>query len=278
MVMALSLFHKERRLTLVAGYENGHTVVVQLESDGAWTTTYQNQCHTQPVLSLDVSPDRAYFLTSGADDVIAKHPIPAISQAPEVVCSKKPSPIQEEPAIRSNSPDQTQTHPTKSLLSQQLAQVPSLPSPKTKTVIQTEPLKITHTRHSGQQDLKLRSDGKIFATAGWDAKVRVYSAKTLKEVAVLKWHQVGCYATAFADVQGTAVGESRPATDEKRTGSATDPDDKTGEQAQGDDATVTVVPKLVEVTLRDKRIGQAKTAHWLAVGSKDGKVSLWDVF
>merc|ERR1711939_357892 len=56
------------------------------------------------------------------------------------------------------------------------------------------------TKHAGQQGLSIRSDGRIFATAGWDARVRVYSAKTLKELAVLKWHKEGCYSTAFADV------------------------------------------------------------------------------
>ncbi|KAH6698929.1 WD repeat-containing protein, partial [Verticillium dahliae] len=57
-----------------------------------------------------------------------------------------------------------------------------------------------HTKHSGQQSLRFRDDGRVFATGGWDAMVRVYSGKTMKEVAVLKWHEVGCYAVAFAGV------------------------------------------------------------------------------
>ncbi|RAK79955.1 WD40 repeat domain-containing protein, partial [Aspergillus fijiensis CBS 313.89] len=57
-----------------------------------------------------------------------------------------------------------------------------------------QPAKVVKTRHAGQQGLRVRSDGRILATAGWDSRVRVYSCKTLKEVAVLKWHREGCYA------------------------------------------------------------------------------------
>ena len=46
----------------------------------------------------------------------------------------------------------------------------------------------------------MRSDGNIFATAGWDSRVRIYSTKTMKEVACLKWHKKGVYATVFAEI------------------------------------------------------------------------------
>ncbi|MCJ1416126.1 ASTRA complex subunit [Xylographa parallela] len=55
----------------------------------------------------------------------------------------------------------------------------------------TKPLKLSNTKHAGQQGLSMRSDGKIYATAGWDARVHVYSAKTMKELVVLKWHKEG---------------------------------------------------------------------------------------
>jgi WD40 repeat protein len=128
------------------------------------------------------------------------------------------------------------------------------------TEVETQPLKVINTKHSGQQDLKIRSDSKIFATAGWDAKIRVYSVKTMKEVAVLKWHQVGCYAIAFSTIEDE---EAKPVTAQE------------GTPTSGSGA---VVPKLVELTVREKRIRHVKTAHWLAAGSKDGKVSLWDIY
>lgn len=118
-----------------------------------------------------------------------------------------------------------------------------------------KPIKICQTKHSGQQGLRIRSDGKIFATAGWDARVRVYSAKTMRELAVLKWHKIGCYATAFAQ---TDVINSEP--------EITDID--------GGDRNLTKRKNSVQQT-RDEK---AQTTHWLAAGSKDGKISLWDIY
>ncbi|KAK4494380.1 hypothetical protein PRZ48_014678 [Zasmidium cellare] len=107
------------------------------------------------------------------------------------------------------------------------------------------PAKTVQTKHAGQQGLVVRGDEKTFATAGWDSRVRVYSVKTMKELAVLKWHKEGCYALAFADVGGV---------------------EKSGE---GEEGTMTVA---------EQRKHTAKTTHWLAAGSKDGKVSLWEIY
>jgi WD40 repeat protein len=109
------------------------------------------------------------------------------------------------------------------------------------------------TKHAGQQGLTIRSDEKIFATAGWDGKMRVYSTKNMKELAVLKWHKEGCYAVAFA-----ATSDTNP------SGSG---------DAESDGTTV----KRAQ-TVAEQRITKAKSTHWLAAGSKDGKVSLWDIY
>lgn len=217
--MAVSIFHHPQtsNLTIIAGYESGHTTVSQLattakqwnssglpllsSSNGeqkTWQTTYLSQPHTQPLLSLSIATDFTYYLTSSADSVIAKHMIPTTIPV--------------------------QTTPT-----------PSLPH------------KTNQTKHSGQQSLRIRNDGKIFATAGWDARVRVYGCKSLREVAVLKWHQEGCFAVAFATVDVADGGKE--------------------EDGSG---------KLVSV--KEQRVKRAEKAHWIAVGSKDGKVSLWEIY
>lgn len=90
----------------------------------------------------------------------------------------------------------------------------------------------------------MRSDGKIFATAGWDTRIRVYSAKTMKELAVLKWHREGCYAVAFGEVLS--------------------------QEGSGEDG--------VMVTAEERRRERVKTVHWVAGGAKDGKVSLWEIY
>lgn len=269
MVMALSLFHQGQTLTLVAGYENGQATVAQPDDRGNWNTKYQAKCHTQPILSLDVSPRRDFFLTSSADATIAKHPLPAAQEA-KLGQDTHPGKDQN---FGNAEPGALATG--KSLLSAALAsETRPVPAKPTTAAPETpsHPLKTVNTKHSGQQSLRMRSDGRIFATAGWDSAVRVYSAKTLNEVAVLKWHRVGCYATAFAEI------ETETATEDAREAPAEVSSQSQGTQEGGDGTSLTTVPKLVELTVRDKRIRQAKTAHWLAAGSKDGKVSLWDVF
>jgi WD40 repeat protein len=110
--------------------------------------------------------------------------------------------------------------------------------------------KAVQTKHAGQQSLSVRGDGKIFATAGWDGRVRVYAAKGLKELAVLKWHKEGCYATAFAEILDGQSGTSN------------------------DDGTVA----RRELTVAQQRAFKSQSTHWLTAGSKDGKVSLWDIY
>jgi WD40 repeat protein len=108
------------------------------------------------------------------------------------------------------------------------------------------------TKHAGQQSLVVRADGKIFATAGWDGRVRVYAAKGMKELAVLKWHKEGCYAAAFAEVLD---------------GGAVDVDDSKDSTGRGQ-----------ALTVSQQRLARSKATHWLAAGSKDGRVSLWDIY
>ncbi|CAG8503430.1 1634_t:CDS:10 [Ambispora leptoticha] len=46
----------------------------------------------------------------------------------------------------------------------------------------------------------IRSDSKIFATAGWDARVRIFSAKNLKPLAILSYHNESVHALAFSEL------------------------------------------------------------------------------
>jgi len=124
-----------------------------------------------------------------------------------------------------------------------------------------KPAKISNTKHAGQQDLTLRGDGKVFATAGWDARIRVYSTKTMRELAVLKWHQDGCYSVAFANscLLDVYEGSSKPSKDQVLMASKTSTD------------------SALEV-IRHQRSIKAQMMHWLAAGGKDGKISLWDIY
>jgi WD40 repeat protein len=68
--------------------------------------------------------------------------------------------------------------------------------------IATQPIKSSNTKHSGQTSLQIRRDGRILVSAGWDGVGRVYSATTLRQLAVLKWHGGGLQAAAFPSGDG----------------------------------------------------------------------------
>jgi WD40 repeat protein len=111
---------------------------------------------------------------------------------------------------------------------------------------------VIKTGHSGQQSLVVRCDGRLFATAGWDSRVRVYSSKTCAEVAVLKWHKEACYSLSFAEVLE--------------------------EESQALTTTNSAQSQSLVSSVKERRLHKMKYTHWLAAGSKDGKVSMWDIF
>ena len=219
MVMALSIQAESIKVQVAAGYESGHTMVfVQNDPGAAFERLYCAQTHTQPILSLVISPCKEHYVTSSADANISVHPLPL-----------------------------------------------------GRNIWKTDfkPLKTIATKHSGQQGLSYRSDGKILATAGWDSNVRVYSRKTMKEVAVLKWHKEGCYATAFASIDPVIMRPSSSSSDEN-------PHAQNGVNASLKD--MTKQGSSAVSTVQQRRDEKARTTHWLATGSKDGKVSLWDIY
>lgn len=259
MVMAIAIFYKDIDLSVIVGFESGHTAVSQLTGSQDWHLLYLSQPHSQPILSLAVAPNHLSYITSSADAIIAKHPIPFLSQMGSASNSANPSSDVVAPASSKSGI---------SLLSQSLAAAGRQNNISTNRPImemETKPLKIVQTKHSGQQGLTIRSDGKIFATAGWDSRVRVYSVQSLKELAVLKWHKEGCYAVAFADVVIT------DARDDLRSIGVPETSGNDLEQA-------IAIPTSTFLTVKENRDLRATTTHWLVAGSKDGKVSLWDIY
>ncbi|QDS73420.1 hypothetical protein FKW77_008398 [Venturia effusa] len=140
--------------------------------------------------------------------------------------------------------------------------------------VEHKPLKVSQTKHSGQQSLSVRSDGKIFATAGWDGRIRVYSAKSLKELAVLKWHKEGVYGVAFSVIRSETVEKTTDLTvkEEGDDGSGG------GKNEVGTQVATQSVTPISSGIVRRKREEKALETHWLAAGGKDGKVSLWEVY
>ncbi|KAF3052623.1 ASTRA complex subunit [Didymella keratinophila] len=123
------------------------------------------------------------------------------------------------------------------------------------------PFKVNNTKHAGQQSLSVRSDGRLLATGGWDTRVRIYSTKTLKEVAVLKWHKEGVYAVAFGEILDAVDLEHNV------------------QDASGQDTNTEVIRRETGLSkLQRQREEKMQIKHWIAAGAKDGKISLWEVF
>lgn len=230
MIMCLSLFFHPitKFLTVISGYEDGSVFIFALtfptsSCPSQWNIIYHSKSHIQPILSLslDPSPHRKFFITSGADDRIIKYLIPPTA-----------TPYSLPPASSSSS---------KAILE-----------------IKKDDPKILKSAHAGQQGTQIRSDGKIAVTAGWDGRARVYGVAKMRELAVLKWHKEGCFAVAVADVFDGEGGKGG----------------KDGEDAEGKE----LVRRLGQLDVKGERLRKARETHWMAVGGKDGKISLWDVY
>ncbi len=335
MAVKLVYHSASKNLLILAGYEGGFTTVHILPQNHADSAVdlaqlvYLSQPHTQPILSLDISPDTEVFFTSSADAIIAAHRIPdlPVNNLDGHNASSHEGEGQEESYSKIDHDDQTlgtsQKHESlrtpkldlaPSIATQDVDSVDSLdfskkpvpsnptisslsfsktpiPSPNTKTpqpgglssllsstnlahngsnpppsalppVTLQAAYKTTNTKHAGQQSLRVRSDGRLLVTGGWDKRIRVYSSKSLKEVAVLKWHKEGVYAVAFSEI----LSED----DLKRQDSQV--------SSEHNESTDLVKRETGLGRLQRQREEQMQLKHWVAAGAKDGKVSLWEVF
>ncbi|EFQ86945.1 hypothetical protein PTT_17742 [Pyrenophora teres f. teres 0-1] len=301
MAMAVKLIRHSasQNILLLAGYEGGVTAVFRLAgnctSPGIESAelVYVSQPHSQPILSLDASPDGSFYFTSSADAIIAMHRIPMLPESskgqgssdsredagshPPFIPDTLPSLLSEQEGLNSSlstasQETETQHNTYKEDFSAHFAKhsmnearkesskpsglsamLSSYQQPRVKSIMPCQPIavqppyKIVNTKHAGQQSLRVRSDGRLLVTGGWDARIRIYSSRTLKEVAVLKWHKQGVYAVAFAEIL-------------------------TAEDFRNQDY-VRVFGEQPE-----PRETQVKLKHWVAAGAKDGKISMWEVY
>lgn len=297
MAMAVKLVRHQatQNILLLAGYEGGVTAVFKLPGNctgpgiESAELVYLSQPHSQPILSLDASPDGDSYFTSSADAMLAMHRIPTlpnISKGQDRLDHREDadsdplsSTLSEQEESMNNSPwtvsqeadvsytkleeDGLSTHFTKQPINQATRENPkpsglhsmlSSNQPfQAKRVMPSQPVtvqppyKVVDTKHAGQQSLRVRSDGRLVVTGGWDARIRIYSSRTLKEVAVLKWHKQGVYAVAFGQVL-------------------------TAEDLMPQEYVRAVGGRP------EQRETQMKLKHWVAAGAKDGKISLWEVY
>ncbi|KAI5806793.1 WD40-repeat-containing domain protein [Peziza echinospora] len=264
MAMSLTLLHHpiiRDTLLLAVGYESGHVVVYSRDTSsslprkknqtGKWQVVYAHQTHSQPVLS------------------VAVFELPVPSSQSSRIGTRKNSRI----TLLSTSADPLiAIHP---LVEEGEGGEDGSRSGK--------PVCVLNTHRTGQQDVKVRGDGRgLFVTAGWDGRGRVYAASAsateggaegvrdkikIKEVAVLKWQdattgdkekEVGCYAVGFGEVLGEGGG---------------------GDEGNGGGVVVEGRGRGGGGGVVERRREERETRrHWVAAGGRDGRVSLWEIF
>lgn len=131
----------------------------------------------------------------------------------------------------------------------------------------TEPklLHVVNTKHSGLNSISVRSDGKVFATAGWDGMVRVFS-RAMKPLAVLKGGEGGVSCVDFGPVLVSNAMTTAGTTDTTAYIA-----DKTDTRAD------TSILKVIKSSLSSRQIRTSATHH-LAVGGKNGRVLLYNIY
>ncbi|KAF9125951.1 Guanine nucleotide binding protein (G protein), beta polypeptide 1-like [Mortierella sp. 14UC] len=216
----------------------------------AWSTKY----HREPVLAVDVSSKAGFAISCGSDNVLARYDLSSSLQGtPEVL----------KVALKAN----------------------------------------------GMADGKIRDDQKVIALAGWDGRIRLFSAKSLKPLAVLKYHREGLYCLSFADIkepqqqqqqqQGDEEGEQLEApsslsalpedsatpntnstaeaiatetNDDNKGGNNEDSDDESSDESGSESDS----NSELEDALADRQ--RWSNRHWIAVGGKEQRISLWDIY
>ncbi|KAF9984251.1 Guanine nucleotide binding protein (G protein), beta polypeptide 1-like [Mortierella antarctica] len=142
-------------------------------------------------------------------------------------------------------------------------------------------------KSNGIAEVKVRNDNKILALAGWDGRIRIFSARTLKPLAVLKHHREGLYCLDIAHMQEVG-GISLLETGSTATidcDEAEDNDGKDKESRRQQDVTIEDESESGnesgdnsddEASLADRR--QWSKRHWIAAGGKENRISLWEIY
>ncbi|KAF9542718.1 Guanine nucleotide binding protein (G protein), beta polypeptide 1-like [Mortierella hygrophila] len=259
----------EGTLNMLVGYEDGsvtlfrdstvastagnlattNTTNTAMKSKRTMETLWSTKYHREPVLAVDVSSKAGFAISCGSDNVLVKYDLSSSLQGtPEVVKS----------ALKAN----------------------------------------------GMADGKIRSDEKAIALAGWDGRIRLFSSKTLKPLAVLKYHREGLYCLGFSEIKEqheqqlkenktpsllASSNESVFAASDTTTGTRDsivtgENDDRDGgddvnessDESGSDSDSCSGDDSELEDALADRQRWSKR--HWIAVGGKEQRISLWDIY
>jgi WD40 repeat protein len=117
----------------------------------------------------------------------------------------------------------------------------------------TTSVKVWSTGHIGHASLALSPDGNVLAVGGWDGHIRLFSAATGKPLGDLDCHRESIHVLAFAHSTITQEG-----------GTEVESTIELGDEGDSD----------------EEETGSGGGVHrerWLVSGSKDRRVTLWEL-
>lgn len=148
--------------TLLCGFEDGSLVFFDLR-------TFQHlgslKHHSEPLLTIDISPTSSSFITGGADSLLNSY-------------------------TSQNSANEVEDigEPKSDFLQRSHHQI---------------------LRSPGTGSLSYRSDGRVVVSAHWDGTARLWAAKKLKPLAVLRHHRESVFGTAFGGCDDSSEGAGK---------------------------------------------------------------------
>lgn len=133
-----------------------------------------------------------------------------------------------------------------------------------------------NTKHTGLGHIAVRSDGKIFATAGWDGFIRVFDLQSMGYLSSFKCAQKSVKCVVFSPIKREKTA-SEKSKDDNRNKDSSETDGKSDKS---------VFIKSLEITktksagrdLSQRLMARTADTHWLAVGRADGVVDLFNIY
>ncbi|OAQ25618.1 WD40 repeat-like protein [Linnemannia elongata AG-77] len=250
---SVTLFRDSTAASTVGTPATTNTANAAMKGKRTMETVWSTKYHREPVLAVDVSSKARFAISCGSDNVLVKYDLTSSLQGtPEIVKS----------ALKAN----------------------------------------------GMADGKIRSDEKVIALAGWDGRIRLFSSKTLKPLAVLKYHREGLYCLGFAVIKeqheqqmedeasslpassddsvfaasitttpGTTTGTPDAiATGENDDRDGGEDDNESSDESGSDSDSDSGDDSELEDALADRQRWSER--HWIAVGGKEQRISLWDIY
>ncbi|KAF9978904.1 hypothetical protein BGZ73_008409 [Actinomortierella ambigua] len=126
---------------------------------------------------------------------------------------------------------------------------------------------------NGIAEVQIRDDLKIVVLAGWDGKIRIFSFKTLKPLAILTCHRESLYCVALASVEGVLqdleyvwIPSIKDTSNDEGNNHNDNDTNSDSDSSDSDDSEE-------DVEDQKRRLQEFSRQHWLAAGGKENRIS-----